>query len=129
MRTESLWTWAVGAVLGALVGAMVLLGGSVFLLLAVAFVTLAFVAARSLALLSGTFIGVGGAWLALTLRARLACDAFDAEPNQGCTGFGAEPFAVISVVVLAVGILLGVLAQRRRRSQARSHSGEAPLSR
>jgi hypothetical protein len=101
---------------------MVLLGGSAFLVLAVAFVALAFVAARSLALLSGMFIGVGAAWFALLLRAQLACDAFDAAPNQGCQGFGVIEFLWVSALVLRVGLAIGALAWRRRTRQA-GHRG------
>jgi hypothetical protein len=102
---------------------MVLVAGTPFLALSFAFLALAFVATRSLAFLSGAFIGIGGLWSALTVRAQLACDAFDAAPNQGCQGSGVGQFLVVSAVVLGVGILLGVLAWRRHAGQARSQVG------
>lgn len=114
MRTESLATWTVGAVFGALAGVMVLFGGAPLLLLALAFLALAFVAARSLAFLSGTFVGVGGSWLVMALRAELACVAFDSAPNQGCQGFGVGEFLGISAAVIAAGVVIGALARRRR---------------
>jgi hypothetical protein len=97
---------------------MMLLGGAPFLFLGLPFLALAFVAARSFALLSGVFIGLGGTWLGLTIRAQLACDAFDTAPNQGCTGYGVWPFLAISAAVLAVGLLLGAVAWRRRPGHA-----------
>jgi hypothetical protein len=78
-------------------------------------VALAFVATRSVALLSGVITGVGGMWLALLVRAQLACDAFDAAPNQGCEGSGTEPWLALSVVVLGIGLVVGGIAWRRER--------------
>lgn len=102
---------------------MVLVGGVPFLALSLAFLALAFAAARSLAFLSGAFLGVGGLWSAVTVRAQLACDAFDAAPNQGCQGFGVGQFLVVSAVVFGAGLLLGVIAWRRRVDQVRSQTG------
>ncbi len=123
MRSETWLSWAVGLLFGAAAGFMVLVGGAPFLMLSVAFLALAFVAARSLAFLSGAFIGLGGLWVALTVRAQLACDAFDAAPNQGCRGFGVGEFLVISTVILGVGLLLGVIARRRRAHRVSLHPG------
>jgi len=122
LRSERWPSWGVGLAFGAAAGFMVLLGGAPFLALSVGFLALAFVAARSLAFLSGAFIGVGGLWVALTVRAQLACDAFDAAPNQGCQGFGVGQFLVVSAVVLGLGLLLGVLAWRRRAGQLSSQT-------
>lgn len=123
MRGEGWPSWAVGLSFGAAAGFMVLVGGAPFLTLSVAFLALAFITARSLAFLSGAFIGVGGLWLGLTVRAQLACDAFDAAPNQGCRGHGVGQFLIVSAVVLGVGLLLAVLARRRRVDQATSQAG------
>jgi hypothetical protein len=119
MRRETLVSWAIGAVLGAAAGFMTLVGGAPLLVVSLAGLALAFVAARSLALLSGAFMGVGGTWLALTVRAELACEAFNAQPNQGCQASGAEPFLVVSATVLAIGLLIGALAWRRRIATTR----------
>ena len=111
------WTvWAIGAGFGALAGLMMAMFGAPALMLSVAFLLLACVAARRVAVLSGAFMGIGGTWLVLTVRADLACEAFDAAPNQGCTGFAVEPFLAISAAVLGVGLLLGVLALARPTS-------------
>jgi hypothetical protein len=119
MRRETLGSWAIGAVFGAAAGFMTLVAGAPMLFISLAGLALAFVAARSLALLSGAFVGVGGTWLALTVRAGLACDAFDAQPNQGCQAVGEEPFLVVSTIVLAAGLLIGALAWRRRIATTR----------
>ncbi len=100
MRRETLASWTIGAVFGVATGFMVLVGGPPLLLISLAGLALAFVAARSLALLSGAFVGVGGTWLALTVRAK--------------QGFGGEPFLVVSTIVLAAGLVIGALAWRRR---------------
>lgn len=120
MRSEGWPSWLVGLVFGAAAGIMVLLGGAPFLFLSLAFLALAFVAARSLAFLSGAFAGLGGTSLALTVRAQLICDAFNAAPNQGCTGYGVAPFLALSAAILIVGALLGLGAWRRRSSQTSS---------
>ena len=128
MRRETWASWAIGLVFGAVAGLMVLIFGAPVLLLSLASLALAFVAARSLALLSGASVGVGGAWLALLIRAQLACDAFDAAPNQGCEGFGAEPF-LVSAVVLGIGLIIGALAWRRRAAQHANGSTSSALTR
>lgn len=101
-----------GGAFGAIAGFMVLVFGAPALALAVVTLLLAFAVARSLALLSGAFVGVGGTWLALSVRAQLACDAFDAAPNQGCQGFNVEPFLFVSTGVLLVGLAAGAIAWR-----------------
>lgn len=121
LRSEGWASWGVGVVFGAAAGFMVIVGGAPFLALSLAFLALAFVAARSLAFLSGAFLGVGGLWSALTVRAQLACDAFDGEVNRGCQGFGVGQFLVVSAVVFGIGLVLGAIAWRRRAGQ-RSHS-------
>lgn len=123
LRTEGWPSWGVGLVFGAAAGFMVLLGGAPFLALSVAFLALAFVAARSLAFLSGAFLGVGGLWFALTVRAQLACDAFDAAPNQGCQGFGVGQFLIVGAVVVGLGLLVGIVAWRRRAAYSRNQTG------
>ncbi len=120
MRSEGWPSWLIGLVFGAAASIMVLLGGGPFWFVSVAFLALAFVAARSLAFLSGAFVGLGGTWLALVVRAQLACDVFNAVPNQGCRGHGVEPFITLSAGILVVGVLLGMGAWRRRAGQAGS---------
>lgn len=110
--------WTAGLLLGAIVGFLVTTFGLGILTLSAAVIALAAVATRSLALLSGAITGVGGIWLALLLRAQLACDAFDAAPQQGCQGHGVEPFAILSLAVLLGGLLLSAIAWRRRPTRS-----------
>lgn len=123
LRSESWPSWGVGVVFGSAAGFMIIVGGAPTLALSLAFLALAFVAARSLAFLSGAFLGLGGLWFALTVRAQLACDAFDRGANQGCQAFGVGRFLVVSAVVFGIGLLLGVIAWRRRAGQLRSQTG------
>jgi hypothetical protein len=104
----------VGLVFGAMVGLPIASFGFPMLVVGVAFVALAYAAARSLAFVSGAIAGIGAIWLGLLIRAQLACDAFDAAPNQGCQSPGIEPWVILSVIVLGVGLVLGGLAWRRR---------------
>ncbi|HEX2766968.1 MAG TPA: hypothetical protein VHR55_10085 [Candidatus Limnocylindria bacterium] len=48
LRSESWPSWGVGVVFGAAAGFMIIVGGAPFLALSLAFLALAFVAARSL---------------------------------------------------------------------------------
>jgi hypothetical protein len=66
---------------------------------------------------------MGGLWFGLTVRAQLACDAFDRGASQGCQGFGVGQLLVVSAVVFGIGLLVGVIAWRRRGGQLRSKTG------
>ncbi len=105
--------WMAGLTLGIVVGFPVASFGFPALILAAAVIAFAFIGARSPVLLSGAFTGVGGIWIALLIRAQLACDAFDRAPQQGCQGYSVEPFAMLGLAVLFTGVLLGALAWRR----------------
>jgi hypothetical protein len=72
VRTETWANWVVGLGVGIGAGFVLLLGGALLLLLGIVFVALGFVARRSLAFLSGAFIGLGVLWFGLTILARLA---------------------------------------------------------
>ena len=114
MRRERWPFWAVGLVFGAMVGMPIASFGFPVLVASVAFVALAYAAAGSLAFLSGAITGIGAIWLGLLIRAQLACDAFDAGPNQSCQSSGVEPWVILSVLVLGIGLVLGGIAWRRR---------------
>jgi len=114
MDREPWRAWAVGLVFGSVVGLPVASFGPPQLMLSVGLVALAFLAARSLAFLSGAVTGIGGIWAALLIRAQLACDALDAAPNQSCQSSGVEPWAILSLTVFGTGLLLGCLVWRRR---------------
>jgi hypothetical protein len=117
LRGETWQSWATGLAFGAFAGLVVLLGGAPLSVPVVGLLALALVAVRTLGFVSGALIGFGGLWIALTIRAQLACDAFDAAPNQGCQGFGVGGFLMISGIVFGIGLLMGVVAWRRRAGQ------------
>ena len=129
MRREALVTWAIGLAFGAATGFMVLVGGPPLLMFSLPVLALAFVAARSLSLLSGAFIGVGGVWLVLIVRAQYACATLGDGPNRGCQGFGVESLLVVSAVVIAIGLAIGVFARRRRAAHSGATATDATLSR
>jgi len=114
LRRETWPHWAVGLVFGAMVGLPIASFGLPMLVVGVAFVALAYGAARSLAFVSGAIAGIGAIWLGLLIRAQLACEAFDDAPNQACQSPGIEPWVILTVIVLGVGLLLGGFAWRRR---------------
>jgi len=116
LKVERWAGWGLGLVLGALIGTTVLIGGATFVLLGAAAIALGLLAVRNLAFLSAAFIGVGGTWVVLVVRAQLACEAFDADPNQGCQGFGVGEFLVVSAAVMVVGLVLAALVWRRGRT-------------
>ncbi|MEO8245885.1 MAG: hypothetical protein ABI622_02080 [Chloroflexota bacterium] len=119
LRSESWPSWGVGLVFGTAAGFMIIGGGAPFLALSLAVLALAFVAARSLAFLSGAFLGLGGLWFGLTVRAQLACEA-----DRTCLGSeGVGQFLALSAVVFGIGLLLSVIAWRRRAGQLRTHAG------
>ena len=107
-------TWLAFAVLG-VASAVVLLefpGGGV-LLLAAALVGIAARSPRGAAL-AGLVTGLGATWTALFLRVKVSCDAFNAQPGQGCESPGIEGWIAAGAVVLATGLLASLLAFRRR---------------
>ena len=108
--------WLAFAVLG-VATAVVLLefpGGGVLLIVA-ALVGIALRPPRGAAT-AGLVTGLGGTWTALFVRVKVSCDAFNAQPGQGCESPGIEGWIAGSAVVLAVGLLASLLAYRRRRT-------------
>lgn len=117
LRPETRQSWATDLAFGAVAGLAVLLGGAPLSAPVIGLLALALVAARTLGFVSGALIGFGGLWIALTVRAQLACDAFDAAPNQGCQGFGVGDFLLMSGIVFGIGLFIGVVAWRRCAGQ------------
>jgi hypothetical protein len=116
MRRERLTMWLTGGAFGAVAGTAVLTFGAPMLLLSVALFALGFVISRSVALLSGAFVAFGVTWLALAIRASIACEEFDRLPNAGCVAPDLAPFLLTAAGIAVAGALLGVVAVRRRRS-------------
>lgn len=66
---------------------------------------------------SGLLIGIGAIILTLLVRAQMECQAFDAVPNQGCEAPDITPYVVLAGGLLVAGVLVSVVALRRRRSE------------
>lgn len=63
---------------------------------------------------SGFLLGIGTILFVLLLRAQMACQAFDAAPNQGCEAPDITPYVVVAGVLLVAGALGSVVALGRR---------------
>lgn len=116
MRCERLTIWLAGGAFGAVAGIAVLTFGAPMLYLSLVLFVMAFVISRSVALLSGALVAIGFTWLALAIRASIACEEFDRLPNAGCVAPDLTPFLLTAAGIAAVGVLLGWIAVRRRRS-------------
>jgi len=116
MRSEGWPSWVFGLGVGIACGFAVALGGALLLFLGVVVLALGFVARGSLAFLSGGFIGLGGLWLALTIRAQAICQA-PSDPAVSCTTTNVAPFLAISAGVAFAGVLTGLAAWRRSASE------------
>ena len=117
MRRETWPRWLIGLAFGAAAGLAIAVFGAPLLMLSLALLGLAFVALRSVGLLSGALVGTGALWIALLVRAQLACTAFDAAPSQGCEAPDVGPFYLASAIVFGIGLLLGAVARRQRPTQ------------
>jgi len=102
---------AIGAVLGSASGILAAaLGVPGLLLLAVVVASSALVPPR-FALLAGVLIAAGGLWLFFSVQAVVFC----AISPSSCSGPPPAPFAVVSGVAFAVGLLALVVTRRRLR--------------
>jgi len=112
MRNESWRSWLLGIVVGVGTGVLVSAAGIIALLaLGAAVLAMGFVATRSLAVLSGGFLGLGALWLAAVARGLADCPA----PN--CTSVDLGSFPAVTASVIIVGVLLGIAAWRRAAAQ------------
>lgn len=64
---------------------------------------------------SGLLIGVGASWLGVLVRAIVACDRFDAAPNQACASPDMTPWIIVCVGFLVAGVGLLIVGLRRAR--------------
>ena len=118
-RNEGWPSWIAGLVFGVALALGFFLGGVPLLFIGVALLLAAAVGARSLALLSGGLVGLGGSWTGLLVAANARCEAFDRLPNSGCTiPADNAGFLTVYLGILATGVALGALAARRHRSGA-----------
>ena len=112
VRSDGWRGWLFGFGVGVVTGFAAALGGALLLLLAVVVLALGFMARGSYAFLSGGFIGLGGLWVALTLRAQLACQS-PSDPAVTCVATDVGPFLAVSAGVALVGVLIALAAWRR----------------
>lgn len=100
---------AFGAVLGSASGVLAVTFGVPGLSLLAVVVALSALIPPRYAFLAGVLIATGGLWLFFSVRAVIFCAA---NPSS-CSGPQPEVFAVVSGVVLAVGLLAFVVTRRR----------------
>jgi hypothetical protein len=108
--------WLAGGAFGAVFAVVGLSFGTPVLYLALVLFAFGFLVSRSVALLSGAFLAAGVTWLALAMRASIACEEFDRLPNAGCTAPDLTPFLLTAAGMGALGVLLGWIAFRRPRA-------------
>ena len=66
---------------------------------------------------SGLLVGTGAMMLAVLIQAQMACQAFDAAPDQGCEAPDVTSYVVAAGGLLVAGLLGSVVAVRRRPSE------------
>ena len=110
-RPGSLLTsrFAFGAALGSASAILAAALGIPGLALLAVVVALSAVVRPQYAVLAGVLIAAGGLWLFFSVRAVVLCSA---NPSS-CSGPAPGPFAFVSGIVLAVGLLALVVTRRR----------------
>ena len=106
--------WVQGVLLGCVIGAAVLEVPAIGLLVLLPCLLWAWIDGVRPAGMAGLLLGLGGAAALLFVAANGRCAAFNDVPNQGCTAPDVTPFLVVAAVLVAVGVVLTVLAFRRR---------------
>jgi hypothetical protein len=107
--------WLAFAVLGALDTVVLLefpIAGLLIAALSVAGLALRGPRAPSIA---GLLTGVGAMWLALMLRVKVSCDAFNEAAGQSCEAPGIEGWILAGLVILAIGASASVAVVLRSR--------------
>ena len=109
--------WLAGLVMGVCGGFLVLL----FPIMGVLLIGLGVIgilrARPRLAGASGLLLGIGAIILTLLAQAQIACEAFDAAPNQGCEAPDITSYVVLAGGLTVAGVLGSVVALRRRASE------------
>lgn len=105
---------AIGAVAGVLAGILVDVLGVLGLAVLVLVIAIAADVPPRFALLAGVLIAAGGLWLFFSLQAVVFCTQNPAH----CSGPSPIPFAAVSGIVLAAG-LVALAVTRRRFGQSR----------
>ena len=119
--------WISGLVIGAVTGLAILLVPVAGAAIALLFAIVVRVKGSGQAAAGGFGVGAGASLLALLVRAIVACEAFDAEPNQGCTAPDLGPWLAVGLLALVSGVTLTgaaiAAALRDRRASATDQRG------
>lgn len=111
-------TWLVGLLDGALLALPGLIFGIPGLIVVILAIGLASIVFRNPYLLSGMLVGAGGLWAALlTRQVVLICTEIDRQPGD-CASGGLLAFTAAAAGVLVLGVVVGWIADRRRRPTA-----------
>lgn len=101
---RGLSNWLAGVVVGVAAGVLTLTFPTLGWLIVAAFLVGVIQARPRLPAVSGLSIGFGATWLALFARSYLACERFDAAPNQECIVPDLSLLFLAAALLLAVGI-------------------------
>lgn len=112
MRHKRLTMWLAGDAFGAVFAVVGLSFGAPVLYLGLVLFAFGLLVSRNAALLSGALVAVSVTWLALAIRAAIACEEFDRLPNAGCTAPDLTPYLLMAAGMGAVGVLLGWITFR-----------------
>lgn len=98
--------WIAGLVVGTTAGVLSLIFPTLGWIIVLIFAVLALRRAPRLPAFGGLFVGAGASWLAVLIRAHLACQAFDAAPGQQCSDPDIGPWLAVGAALLAVGFVM-----------------------
>lgn len=106
--------WLAGFFFGAVLGYSLFIVGIIALLIAGLTLVLAIVGRWQLAFVSGWLSGIGVVWLLLMVGVVMNCSR---DPTCAVST-GTVTFVLVSLGLLLVGVLIGIVAWRRKRSPA-----------
>jgi hypothetical protein len=119
---ESWSRWITGLVFGAALAVLFSAAGLFVVIAGTGMLLARSVNSRSLALLSGGLVGLGGSWTGLLIVAEARCDAMNQQAQSACTSSGHQPFLAIYLAITAFGLVAGAGAirpQHHRRAHRR----------
>jgi hypothetical protein len=123
VKTTRREAWISGLVIGAATGMAILVIPGAAAAIALVFAIVVRARGSGQAAAGGFGIGAGASLVALLIRGIAACDAFNAEPDQGCTAPDLGPWLAVGLLALVSGVALTAAAiaasrRARRRSDA-----------
>ena len=114
-HAQTVWLAALlGGVLAGICGLIFPIAGIGLLVLATLLTLLASSRGPRLVALGGVWLGFGGLWSALLLRAGLEC-ATQPPSSDGCGSSMFQAYVAVGVVTAALGLFVSIRALRRRR--------------